>query len=128
MSNVVNLGSRWGRKFSDFMGKANLHRLFPRKEKVVVIQIRPLFVTQERDALFKDGFGSLIVKGQTLCDAFKRNGHCRLGRAAGSVKHEECACASLSGFGSKISDNGYGLDCAHVVEDQIDRERFEEVV
>src|ERR1035437_7580886 len=70
LEKVKHLTSRWWRKVSNFMRKANIHRLFSRKEEVVVIQVRPFFISGQRDAFPHDSFAPFVREGKVLCDPF----------------------------------------------------------
>ena len=71
----------------------------------------------------QNGFGSLVIQDQTLCNHFQRTGRCALGTVDRAVNHEVCVCANLAFFRAEKGDGRGRFDLADVVEREGERQR-----
>ncbi len=101
---VVNRATAWRRKLAKLMSKANIYRFFSRKEKVVMIQVRPLFVCGQSNVFLQNGLYPFVVESKAFGNTFHRHGWCTGQSCHCAVNHKHCVGASYASCGPKVGD------------------------
>lgn len=104
----------------DLGGKAARDCISGTQPKVCNTMNSP-FVVAQRDVLPENGFGSIVVNRNAVCDGLKALGRCRLRGRLGPMHHERCVCASLAFLGAEVGNDTSGANAPNVVQSEFNR-------
>jgi hypothetical protein len=86
----------------------------------------PLF-RRQFEPLPENGFGSLVIEVQSLCEGLQSVGRCPYGAHMRSMNHKSCICASLAFLSPEVRQGGNGAYLSAIVDSQSNVEIPEQI-